>query len=148
MLEKLILLSTIVILMGCIKNHNYPEIELVKFNQDSSYYYITFLSDTDFSTSESSKYIGSYVHCINDKKIYNNKYLPDYSTNNHLDSNIPKDINPTIDKASNRYVYDVKFELSNNINYNKAIYCRVFTGSFPGKLEKSQVFEITSQSAR
>ena len=58
------LLSIILTFQGCVKNYTHPEIELVKFNQDSSYYYITFLSDINFSTRKSSKNTGSYVHCI------------------------------------------------------------------------------------
>lgn len=146
MLKKLMLLSIILTFQGCVKNYTHPEIELVKFNQDSSYYYITFLSDINFSTRKSSKNTGSYVHCINDSTIYDDEYIPDFSTNHYLNSNIHKDIEPNIDKTSNRYIYNIRFERSSTINYNKAIYCRVFTGSFPGKLKKSQVFEITQKN--
>ena len=58
MIKKRTLLSIILIFTGCMEKHNYPEIELVKFHQDLSYYYIIFLSDTDFSTRESPNSTG------------------------------------------------------------------------------------------
>ena len=95
MRNKIIGLSALLILSGCIKNHKNTEVQLVEFKRTSSYYEITFLSEANFSIRESTRNTGSYIHCINDKRIYGDKYIPDYSSNNYLSGNIPKNTKPT-----------------------------------------------------
>ena len=124
------------------KNHENTEVQLVKLHKTPLYYDITFLSETDFSTRKSTRDTGSYIHCIGDKEIYNNNYIPDYSSGHYLSGNILKDTKPTVDKISNKYVYRMELKRSKYLFGNKILYCRVFTGSFSGKLKRSSVFEL------
>lgn len=142
MLNKTILLSILLALSGCTKNHENTEVQLVKLNKTPLYYDITFLSKTDFSTPKSASDTGSYIHCIDDKEIYNNNYIPDYSSGHYLAGIIPKDTKPRIEKTSNKYIYRINLQRSKDIYDSKTLYCRVFTGSFIRKLKKSAVFEL------
>lgn len=142
MRHKIIGLSALLILSGCIKNHKNTEVQLVEFKRTSSYYEITFLSEANFSIRESTRNTGSYIHCINDKRIYGDKYIPDYSSNNYLSGNIPKNTKPTADTLSDQYIYSIKLDSSTYLENDKTLYCRIFTGNFPGKLKKSQVLEL------
>ncbi|WP_300381498.1 hypothetical protein [Clostridium sp.] len=132
----------VIILSGCMNNFKNPEIEFIGLNLSDNNSNMTFLSSADFSTRKNSRQTGSYLYCINGEDILDNSFTPDFSNQNYLVSNIPKDIKLPRDKSSNKFVYNVELELSKTIDFRKPIYCRVFTGSFPGALQKSQVFEI------
>lgn len=142
MRNKIIGLSALLILSGCIKSHKNTEVQLVEFKRISSYYEITFLSEANFSIRDSTRNTGSYIHCINDRQIYDEKYIPDYSSNNYLSGNIPKNTKPNVDTLSDQYIYSIKLNSSTYLDNDKTLYCRIFTGNFPGKLKKSQIFEL------